>query len=196
MTRKANWTLCALGVIALVAFLAQLTPSAGQGSAVQQVAPNSNKAGGGKPARQAPAKQSAPKSGGTTHFNVKRAQPRVVVPHNQPKTFTRTRPVNKNITVQQKNITIQRNKNIHVRQKNVVVHSNVRKFTPKGGKSKVVITVPLRGAHRTFIAGHNYSIWTWRTAIPLPQSLAHPRGAQRPGSDRDRCLRVLSLRLY
>jgi hypothetical protein len=177
MARKATWTFCALSVIASAALLVPVTPSAGQGSAIQQVAPNNKNKGGAKAVHQTPAKQSAPKSGGTTHFNVNRTQPRVVVPHNQPKTFTRTQPAHKNITVQQKNITIQRNKNIHVQQKKVVVHGNARKFTPKGGKSKVVITVPLRGAHRTVIAGRNYSVWRgerrfryhnrWRTFVAL-----------------------------
>jgi hypothetical protein len=180
MTRKANWTLCALGVIALTAFLVPPTPSAGQNT-FQQAQPNNNNKnkGGAKAVHQAPARHSAPKSGGAQQFNVKRTQPRVVVPHNQPKTFTRTQPTHKNITVQQKNITIQRNKNIHVQQKNVVVHKNVRKFTPR---SKVVVTskfrgVPLHGVHRTVIAGHNYSIWRgerrfryrdrWRTFVAL-----------------------------
>jgi hypothetical protein len=185
--KKTNWTLCALGIVACAAFLAPVTPSAGQ-NAVQQATPN-QKGGGGKPARQAPAKQFAPKSGGTQHFNVNRSQPRVIVPHNQPKTFTRTQPANKNITiqrnknitVQQKNITIQRNKNIHV-QKNGVAPQHVRQFTPKGGKSKVVVTtkfrgVPVQGVHRTIIAGHNYSVWRgsrrfryhnrWRTFVSL-----------------------------
>ncbi len=122
-----------------------------------------------------PVQHSAPKSGGTTQFNVKRVQPRVVVPHNQPKAFTRTRP--KNFTVQKKT-TIQHNKNIHV-QKNIVVHGNARKFTPR---SKAVVTsrfrgVPRHGVHRTVIAGHNYSIWRgerrfryhnrWRTLMAL-----------------------------
>jgi hypothetical protein len=188
MTRKANWTLCALGLIALTVFLAPVTPSAGQGAALQAPPNNKNK-GGAKAVHQAPAKQSAPKSGGVQQFNVKRTQPRIVVPHNQPKTFTRTQPTHKNITVQQKNITIQRNKNITIQhnknihvQKNVVVHGNVRKFTPKGSKSKVIVTskfrgVPSHGVSRTVIAGRNYSIWRgerrfryhnrWRTFVGL-----------------------------
>jgi hypothetical protein len=175
---KTNWTLCALGVIALVAYLAPTAPSVGQalgggggGGGQQQQQPGKKGGNGQNAPRRAPMQHSAPKSGGTPHFNVNRTQPRVIIQHNQPKTFTRTQPT-------QKTITIQRNKNIHV-QKNVVVHRKARPFTPK---SKVVVTsrfrgVPLQGVHRTVIAGHNYSVWRgsrrfryhnrWRTLAAL-----------------------------
>jgi hypothetical protein len=183
--KKTNWTLCALGIVAMVGFLTPVAPSAAQsigggGGGGQQPQQHKNNGNQGVQHRGS-VQHSAPKIGGTQHFNVNRSQPRVVVPHNQPKTFTRTQPTNKNITVQQKNITIQRNKNIHV-QKKVIVPQHVRKFTPKGGKSKVIVTtkfrgVPLQGIHRTVIAGHNYSVWRgarrfryhnrWRTLVAL-----------------------------
>jgi hypothetical protein len=172
MANKFNLTLIAAGALAIAALSLPAYAGAARG---QSVATSEFSAEVKKDNKKFVGSKKVPKAG-TVH----------VAPHVKPRVVTPRFTVKKNLGVQKKvgpKVVLPKTGTQHIVKPKIGLSKSTHKvFVPRGTNARVITSArirsaPARGAFRTSIRGHNYSVWRngyrvrhgnrWRTFVAL-----------------------------